>query len=183
MCSRFGSARALQVEFMIIIYQNRNIPVKEYLDKFVHIRFDSEVYYSLIGFGGLIGSLLVVPLEKRFRKGVLVAALLMIGTVGFFAPLVSSFWLAPGLAFSIVSVCNVGWNTLVQSMRQRTVPPEMLGRVLGFSRVVTRLAMPIGAAVGGLMSANVNPVLVFAIAGSAKLVEVIIALVSPIRRM
>jgi hypothetical protein len=57
----------------------------------------------------------------------------------------------------------------------------MLGRVLAFSRVFTRLAMPLGAMVGGLIS-KFDPVAVFAVAAAAKGIEVIIALLSPIRK-
>ncbi|CAM3916037.1 Mfs transporter [Bacillus mobilis] len=78
--------------------------------------------------------------------------------------------------------CNIAWNIIVATVRQETVPSNMQGRVLGFSRVLTRLAMPLGALVGGIISAY-NPVLVFALAAFTKLLEVIIALYSPIRKL
>ncbi|MHB8076518.1 MFS transporter [Desulfosporosinus fructosivorans] len=143
----------------------------------------SSFNYSLIGVGGLIGSLIIVPLERRFRRGVLIPALLMMGTVGFIYASVSNFWLAPGIAFGAVTACNVAWNTLVTSVRQETVPPDMLGRVLGFSRVFTRLAMPLGGMVGALISSNFNPAAVFLVAAVAKSLEVVIALTSRIRKM
>lgn len=143
----------------------------------------SSLNYALLGAGGLLGTLAVVPLEKRFRRGVLIPLLLTVGMVGFTLIIWNRYWLMPGIAFGIVSLCNIGWNTLVQSLRQETVPPEMLGRVLGFSRMFTRLAMPLGAMTGAFLSARYGPAAVFALAASAKLVEVLIALCSPIRRM
>jgi hypothetical protein len=89
----------------------------------------------------------------------------------------------PGIAFGIMATCNTAWNAIVQSIRQETVPSEMLGRVLGFSRVFTRLAMPMGAMVGGVLSNSFNPVIVFALASVAKVVEVVIALSSPMRKL
>jgi hypothetical protein len=58
----------------------------------------------------------------------------------------------------------------------------MLGRVLGFSRVFTRLAMPLGAFVGSFIS-SINPAAVFVLAAVTKGLEVVIALVSPIRKL
>ncbi len=143
----------------------------------------SSLNYALLGAGGLLGTLAVVPLEKRFRRGVLIPVLLTVGMLGFTLIIWSRYWLMPGIAFGIVSLCNIGWNTLVQSLRQETVPPDMLGRVLGFSRMFTRLAMPLGAMAGAFLCAHYGPAAVFALAAGAKLVEVLIALCSPIRRM
>ncbi|MGG0761621.1 MFS transporter [Bacillus paramycoides] len=126
--------------------------------------------YTLIGIGGLLGSLIAVPLEKRLRRGVLIPLLLFFGALGLTIALWSRYWIAPGIAFGIASV------------RQETVPSNMQGRVLGFSRVLTRLAMPLGALVGGIFLAY-NPVYVFALAAFTKLLEVFIALCSPIRKL
>lgn len=139
--------------------------------------------YSFIGLGGLIGSVMVIPLERYFRRGVLIPMLLVVGTCGFLYALVTKLWLGPGIAFGIVTICNAAWNTLVTSVRQETVPSKMLGRVLSFSRVFTRLAMPIGMMAGSLVSDSINPVAVFAIAAASKGVEVLIALCSPIRKL
>lgn len=138
--------------------------------------------YTLIGIGGLVGSIIVVPLEQHFRRGVLIPVLLGIGAIGLTYALWSEYWLAPGIAFGIAMTCNIAWNTIVASVRQKTVPTNMQGRVLGFSRVLTRLAMPLGALVGGMIS-SYNPVAVFALASFTKIIEVLIALFSPIRKL
>ncbi|MCC2463405.1 MFS transporter [Bacillus mobilis] len=138
--------------------------------------------YSLIGIGGILGSLIAVPLEKRLQRGLLIPLLLFAGAIGLTFALWSTYWFAPGIAFGIAMTCNIAWNIIVATVRQETVPSNMQGRVLGFSRVLTRLAMPLGALVGGIMSAY-NPVLVFALAAFTKLLEVIIALYSPIRKL
>ncbi|MGM2511064.1 MFS transporter [Bacillus cereus group sp. BceL035] len=142
--------------------------------------------YSLIGIGGLLGSLIAVPLEKRLQRGLLIPLLLFVGAIGLTFALWSTYWLAPGIAFGIAfgiaMTCNIAWNTIVATIRQETVPSNMQGRVLGFSRVLTRLAMPLGALVGGIISAY-NPVFVFALAAFTKLLEVFIAIYSPIRKI
>jgi MFS family permease len=154
-----------------------------YLLSTLHLNSEqSGLNYTLIGVGGLIGSMVVIPLDKRFRRGVLIPILLGIGAIGLVFALTSRFWLAPGIALGIATVCNVAWNALVSSVRQETVPSDMLGRVLGFSRVFTRLAMPLGAVAGSFLS-SINPAAVFFLAAAMKGLEVVIALVSPIRKL
>jgi MFS family permease len=155
-----------------------------YLLSTLHLNAAQISYnYAFLGFGGLVGSIIVVPLERYFRRGVIIPILLIVGTCGFLYALVTRFWLGPGIAFGIVTICNVAWNTLSTSIRQETVPSNMLGRVLGFSRVLTRLAVPLGVMAGSLISSSISPVAVFAIAAVSKGVEVSIALCSSIRKL
>ncbi|WP_374702572.1 MFS transporter [Bacillus sp. M6-12] len=142
----------------------------------------SGLNYAMIGIGGLIGSIIIVPLERRYRRGKLIPLLLGMGSAGLLIVLISDFWLIPGMAFGIAFICNVAWNSIVMTVRQETVPAELLGKVLAFSRVFTRLAMPLGA-LAGMALAEINPVYVFLLASAAKAVEVLIALISPIRKL
>ncbi|MFJ8353874.1 MFS transporter [Bacillus paramycoides] len=154
-----------------------------YLLSTLHLSSEQSGFnYTLIGIGGLLGSLIAFPLEKRLRRGVLIPLLLFFGALGLTIALWSTYWIAPGIAFGIAMTCNIAWNTIIASVRQETIPSNMQGRVLGFSRVLTRLAMPLGALVGGIISAY-NPVFVFALAAFTKLLEVFIALCSPIRKL
>ncbi|MGA4467119.1 MFS transporter [Bacillus bombysepticus] len=143
---------------------------------------ESGINYTLIGVGGLLGSIIVIPLEQRFRRGILIPTLLAVGAIGLTYAIWSEYWLAPGISFGLAMICNIAWNTIVASVRQETVPTDMQGRVLGFSRVLTRLAMPLGALVGGLIS-DFNPVAIFILASTTKVIEVIISLTSPIRKL
>ncbi|WP_423753686.1 MFS transporter [Bacillus cereus] len=154
-----------------------------YLLSTLHLSTEQSGFnYTLIGAGGLLGSIIVVPLEQRFRRGILIPVLLGVGAIGLTYAIWSKSWLAPGIAFGIAMTCNIAWNTIVASVRQETVPTNMQGRVLGFSRVLTRLAMPLGALVGGIIS-DFNPVAIFILASATKMIEVIIALISPIRKL
>ncbi|MCU5489255.1 MFS transporter [Bacillus sp. FSL K6-0273] len=143
---------------------------------------ESGINYTLIGVGGLLGSIIVIPLEQRFRRGILIPTLLAVGAIGLTYAIWSEYWLAPGISFGLAMICNIAWNTIVASVRQETIPTNMQGRVLGFSRVLTRLAMPLGALVGGLIS-DFNPVAIFILASTTKVIEVIISLTSPIRKL
>jgi len=170
MVGNFGASAVLGV-FMYYLLSTLHLSAEQ-----------SGLNYTLIGVGGLIGSIIAVPLERYFRRGILIPVLLGIGAIGLTYAIWSKYWLAPGIALGVAMVCNIAWNTIVASVRQETVPTDMQGRVLGFSRVLTRLAMPLGALVGGIIS-GYNPVAVFALASVAKIMEVIIALISPIRKL
>jgi MFS family permease len=139
--------------------------------------------YTLLAAGGVAGSLMVIYLDRHVRRGRLIPVLLLAGTCGFVLAGFNSSWLAPGIGFGLVAACNTSWSVLSASIRQENVPPELLGRVLSFSRVVTRTAMPAGALLGGWMSGALAPGAVFLLAAGAKLIEVIIAVASSIRRL
>jgi MFS family permease len=139
--------------------------------------------YTLLAAGGVAGSLAVIYLDRHFRRGRLIPVLLLAGTCGFVLAGFNDSWLAPGIGFGLVAACNTSWSVLSASIRQEQVPPELLGRVLSFSRVVTRTAMPAGALLGGWMSGALAPGAVFLLAAAAKLIEVLIAVASPIRRL
>jgi len=68
--------------------------------------------------------------------------------------------IGPILAGIMITILG-GYRTL---WFQETVPSNMLGRVLSFSRVFTRLAMTLGMMVGSLVSNSISPVVVFTIA-------------------
>jgi MFS family permease len=155
------------VAFAILIF---------YLREKMHLSAEQiGMNLAIISVGGFIGSILAAPIEKRLGKRTAIPLLLGIGTTGFFIASIKSFWLAPGIGLGIVGICNVAWNVMVTSLRQETVPKEILGRVLSFSRVLTRMAMPIGALFGGLLSA-ISPSSVFIVAALAKFLEVLIAI-------
>jgi predicted MFS family arabinose efflux permease len=44
------------------------------------------------------------------------------------------------------------WNVVTVSLRQRLVPPELLGRVTSSYRMIGIGAMPVGAALGGVLA-------------------------------
>jgi hypothetical protein len=108
--------------------------------------------------------------------------LLATGACGQLFVFLSDTLFIPGIAFGVATICYVGWNSIVSTVRQETVPRELLGRVLGFSKMFTRLAMPLGALIGTLL-AEVDPLAVFILASITKWIEVVIAMVSPIKKL
>ncbi len=143
----------------------------------------SGLNYSMLGVGGILGSLAIVPLARRFRRGQLYPALLVFGMSGLVLMATLRTWWAPGMGFGMVSACNVAWVVLSTSVRQENIPGDLMGRVLSFTRVLSTAAMPIGATLGGLLVERFDPALVFLIAAATKLVEALIARFSSMRSL
>ncbi|HYF78150.1 MAG TPA: MFS transporter [Symbiobacteriaceae bacterium] len=143
----------------------------------------SGLNYSMLGVGGAIGSLAIVPLTRKFRRGQLYPAMLLFGMAGLLIMALVRTWWAPGLGFGMVSACNVAWVVLSTSVRQENIPSDLMGRVLSFTRVLSTAAMPVGATLGGLLVGRFDPMVVFLIAAATKLAEAMIARFSAMRAL
>ncbi|HWG84603.1 MAG TPA: MFS transporter [Deinococcales bacterium] len=137
--------------------------------------------YAMLGVGGVLGGVAIVPLSRRYRRGSLYPALLAFGMGGLLLMALLRTWWAPGLGFGMVSACNVAWVVLSTSVRQELIPRELMGRVLSFSRILSTAAMPLGATLAGVLSGVTSPTVVFLIAAGTKGVEVLIARYSAMR--
>ncbi|HWI64060.1 MAG TPA: MFS transporter [Symbiobacteriaceae bacterium] len=143
----------------------------------------SGLDYAMLGVGGVAGSIAVVPLVKRYRRGELYPAILLFGMAGLLLMAAVRTWWSPGLGFGMVSACNVAWVVLSTSVRQEMIPADLMGRVLSFSRVLSTAAMPVGATLGGLMTNTFDPAVVFLVAAGTKGLEVLIARYSAMRAL
>ncbi|RLU85847.1 MFS transporter [Streptomyces griseocarneus] len=103
----------------------------------------------------------------------------------------SLMWLAIGLVgrspvtvvalFTVFSVSVSLWVVVVQSVRQRLVPGELLGRVSGAARMLTWGAMPLGALVGGFVADSFGLVSPWLVGGTLSLLVTLIALPALLR--
>jgi predicted MFS family arabinose efflux permease len=143
----------------------------------------SGLNYAMLGVGGVLGSIAIVPLARRYRKGVLYPTMLSVGVLGLLTMALVRTWWAPGLGFGIVAACDVAWVILSTSVRQEMIPSHLMGRVLSFSRLLSTAAMPVGAVLGGFLMTVVDPMVVFLIAASFKGTEVLIARFSAISKL
>jgi MFS family permease len=141
----------------------------------------SGLDFAMVGVGGILGSIIIVPLARTFRYGTLYPLLLFCGTIGRVLLVILPWWWAPGLSLGIVAGCDVAWVILSTSVRQKRIPAELMGRVLSFSRLLSTAAMPLGALIGGFLAQSYDPRLVFGIAAVTKAGEVLIARFSAIR--
>lgn len=110
------------------------------------------ILLALLAIGGLIGSALAGPINRRIgltavigitagTQGVLLLVVGLTSTTGLTA-----------LALFLVGGTTMVWNVVTVSLRQRIVPSALLGRVTSSYRVIGLGAMPIGAAVAGLLA-------------------------------
>ena len=138
---------------------------------------------AMLGAGGIVGSILIVPLERRFRKGVLYPPVLAVGLAGL--TVMAAFRTTPAVAIGLplLAACNMAWVVLSTSVRQESIPRPLLGRTLAISRVISMASMPLGAAAGGLMAAAGAVRAVFLVGAAAKVIEIAIALRSDMRRL
>ena len=151
-----------------------------------HLRLSAQLVgleYALVGIGGLLGSLLIVPLTRLLRRGTLYAVLLSCGLLGRVSLVVLPWWWMPGVSLGLVAACDTAWVILSTSVRQQRIPAHLMGRVLSLSRLLSTAAMPVGAVIGGLLARHDDPRLVFGIAALTKGGEVLIARFSAIHRL
>ncbi len=102
--------------------------------------------------GGLIGSAIAARLARRFggRTLVVVAVLSQGGALAVLGT-TSSVPVA-GAMLIVVGATSLLWNVPTMSLRQRIVPPALLGRVTSAYRVVGLGMMPVGAAAAGVLA-------------------------------
>ncbi|MEE1927141.1 MFS transporter [Streptomyces sp. TRM 70351] len=81
-------------------------------------------------------------------------------------------------------LCNgvfmMGWNIPVMSLRQRLTPEGFQGRVMSVSRLCAWGAMPVGAALGGLLAGALSVPTVFVLSGGV-LAAGALLLLAPLR--
>lgn len=129
----------------------------------------SERGYGVLLVVFAVGGLLGMSLSTRIRallgtSGVVVmvlavqaAAMLLTGLL----PSVPTLALGSALAGATSGL----WNVATISLRQRIVPDALLGRVTSAYRLVAFAAMPVGAALGGLLARGYGLAAPFTVAG------------------
>ncbi|MCE0487481.1 MFS transporter [Ornithinimicrobium sediminis] len=103
----------------------------------------------LLAVGAVVGSLLAERLVRRWAEMPLMFACWGVNSVGLLVPLL---WPRPvpiAATFLVLGVTNTIGNVIGQTVRQRLVPGELLGRVGGAARTIGYGLMPLGAVLGG----------------------------------
>lgn len=127
----------------------------------------SELGFGLmltsIGIGGFLGALITVPLVNRFGRRWAIGADIS-GTLLMLAipAVTANVWLIGGAAI-FGGIGGSMWSIVVSSIRQQMVPDDMLGRTSGVFTLFGYGALPLGAALAGLIGEVVSIPAVFAI--------------------
>lgn len=104
------------------------------------------------GIGGVIGTLLAGPVDRRFGRRWSIGINIIGNAVGFGgAALTTNPWLV-GLAVLIGGIGGPMWSIAATSLQQRAVPDELRGRVSAVYRAIGFSALSLGALLGGLLA-------------------------------
>lgn len=138
------------------------------------------VLMSAGGVGALLGSAVVPRLVGRWGQLRVWRVFLVVGPV--IGLLVPCAFPGIGLVFLVVGSVGLSASVMVTSIisftiRQTVCPPQMLGRMAAFTRMLTWGVIPLAAMAGGVLGQAVNPrTALFIVAGFFFLEPLIIAL-------
>ena len=134
------------------------------------------------GAGAVVGAVLTTRLGRRLDAGRLTILGMACATAGVSFLLVSGRLAIVAAAWSVVGVGDtiivVTWFTL----RQKIVPPELLGRVIAVQRATAFAALPLGALAGaGIIGLTSNATLLVLVSAVLHALLTLVALVTPLR--
>ena len=133
----------------------------------------SEIGYGVmltsIGIGGLVGTLLAVPLVKRFGRRWAIGADILGTFVMLAVPALTPNAWAIGAAAVIGGIGGAMWSIVVSSIRQQIVPDDMMGRSSGVFRLFGYGALPLGSALAGFVAEGLGIPAVFALCAALTL--------------
>lgn len=113
-----------------------------------------ELYGALLAAlaaGALTGAVLTERLQRHVGEARLITGSWLLNTLLLLVPVLAPGPWAIATAFVLLGFTNMVGNVVNQSMRQRLVPDQLLGRVGGVSRTLSYGSMPLGAALGGVV--------------------------------
>jgi MFS family permease len=110
------------------------------------------VLTAALGIGSLVGSWLAVPAERRLGRVPLLVLSVVLNGVSLIVWLATDLPVLIGASMLASGAGIVFWNVITVSLRQRITPDRLLGRMNASYRLVGWGAMPLGAALGGVMA-------------------------------
>ena len=114
--------------------------------------FGFGVVLSAAGIGGILGAVSAHKVEGKIGPGTLIITSVIGMAAVSLAVALTSSPIVVGIAFALDGFMVAMWNVVVLSLRQALTPAELRGRVASDARVVAFGAIPIGAAVGGILA-------------------------------
>jgi len=128
--------------------------------------------------GFLAGSLALVALAARVRKGrVMIAGLLVMGACLALVATTGSVWMT-AIPLALFGVANAVVLIAVDTYLQESTPEGMLGRVLGTRFTLTQGTYAVSVLVGGALAGVVDVRILFVAAGAIVAVSAVVGLLS-----
>lgn len=130
------------------------------------------LFLAIGSLGGILGSLIVARLVKRFGSLRTLTAALLVGCGAFTLMMVPAI-VAAGLGFLASFGAVVVGRVIVVTARQRSVPPRLLGRAQGAMRTLVWGSATVGAVAGGVLADQVDERAPFALAAACYAIAVV----------
>ncbi|MFJ8539429.1 MFS transporter [Streptomyces sp. NPDC093591] len=102
--------------------------------------------------GSLAGARSAARTVRRLGSGASLTVSVAVSAVSYLVVAVVPWWPLVAFLLAVNSAGVVLWNVCTVSLRQRLAPPHMLGRVTSGYRLAAWGAMPLGAALGGVLA-------------------------------
>lgn len=106
--------------------------------------------FSFGAVGGLLGSLCIPYLRKKYGRGQLYVYCVLLEAFSFLILVLSQSWWIIGVSLFIRVFAITMSNIIYFTIRQEFTPNHLLGRVAGTSSMLMKLALPLGLFVSGL---------------------------------
>ncbi|MEC0370247.1 MFS transporter [Paenibacillus chibensis] len=136
---------------------------------------------SAAGLGGLVGSLLIGLLKRRFTVGQLISwTVLGLGLCSVLFSLSRTGWML-FLGLFLLGVLETVNTVSIWTFRQESTPHHLIGRVSGITGSLFKLGLPFAIMAAGWMTKLSSPQTVFWIAAGMNLVIFAGCLLSPMR--
>ena len=110
------------------------------------------VLTATLGIGSLIGSWQAVRVERRLGRVRTLGLSILLNGITLLVPVVTALPVPIGASMLASGAGIVLWNVITVSLRQRITPDRLLGRMNASYRLVGWGAMPLGAALGGVLA-------------------------------
>jgi MFS family permease len=151
----FVNATAGMVDATVIFYAKDTLQLHN---------LELGLVLSAAGGGGLIGSMVVNSLRRKYSAGVLIVVTTLLE--GFAFLLLFWFHSAYGLAVGLFlsGIFQTVSTICIWTFRQETTPHHMIGRISGITGSLFKLGMPLAIWGSGWISELSNPASVFGIA-------------------
>jgi len=142
---------------------------------------DATIAMSIGGVGSLLAGALGTQVVSRFRAGTLLSSSTILAGLSTLLLLVSTSYVYIGVILGLISFFGTINVITYFTLRQRTVPKEILGRVVSVTRMISYASIPVGAWFGGLLLDLGEPMfMVIMIAGIIRTFAGIMAKLSPL---
>ena len=142
---------------------------------------DATIAMSIGGVGALLAGALGTQVVSRFRAGTLLSSSTILAGLSTLLLLVSTSYVYIGVILGLISFFGTINVITYFTLRQRTVPKEILGRVVSVTRMSSYASIPVGAWFGGLLLDLGEPMfMVIMIAGIIRTFAGIMAKLSPL---